>query len=88
MRWLIRREPVRSAPFGAHTATFYAWVVRTYLGTRGTPPEERKLSEPLVEFNRLSEAHRWATGRSIIHRAEHLTPRALRFRDIPDTRVR
>ncbi len=67
MRWLIRLEPVRTPKFGETRRDVSEWVVRSYLGTRATRPEERKLSRPLVSYPGLTTAINWARAASIIH---------------------
>ncbi len=65
MRWLIRYEPVRQPKFGETRRDVSAWVVRTYLVRHG----DRVFVGSKVAFSSASQAHRYATGRAVIHYA-------------------
>ena len=63
MRWLVRLEPVRQPRFGETHRDVLRWVVRPYQVWGG----KRVWAGKGVEFPTLTAAHRYATGRAVIH---------------------
>lgn len=63
MRWLIRYEPVRAPRFGETRRDVSKWVVRAYVIRNGN----RVFVGDLISFPTIAQAHRWATGRAVIH---------------------
>lgn len=65
MRWLLRYEPVRAPKFGETRRDVSAWVVRAYLVRGG----RRVFVGERTVLPNLTMAHRYATGRAVIHYA-------------------
>ncbi len=72
MRWLIRYEPVRAPKFGETRRDVSRWVVRAYLVRQG----RRVFVGDKVAFSTIVQAHRYATGRAVIHYASRRRTRS------------